>query len=245
VELTKERTTIAGGQEVLLRWLEQSTHPADLHCDGWVTHMVEATSGETFVGHLRVSYVTRESSFAAAPDGLHFMSEHRGWCLSFDDPKELWCRAHLYASKTPKSLLGRPNPPATWSLSRSIAPSPAVLEQDLLELHKIGERERELQLRRSSNPVVAFVRVDDGDRTGINWRRRGIGQEMYRFAAQELGTRGLVLMASSLQSPDAQALWARFESDPEMPTRQIRVPGSERSSETRLVLDYRNQAQSA
>jgi hypothetical protein len=245
--LTKERTTVVGTTGVLLRWLEHSTHPSDLHCEttGWITHMVDANHGEAYVGHLRVSYMTPESSRAAAPDGLHFMNANRGWCLNFEDPKELWCRAHLYAQKTPLSLRGLPDAPAPWGLSRALAPSLDVIEHDLLELHERGERERKEFIVRCINPEVTFVRVDDGNRSGTDWRHQGVASAMYALAARELGTRGMVLMASSLQSADAEALWAHFENDPGMPTRRIRVPGSKKPKETCLVLDYRKQKTSA
>ena len=241
--LTKEREATVGTTGVHLRWLEHSTHPSDLHCEttGWITHMVEASREAAYVGHLRVSYMTPESSLAAAPDGLHFMNVNRGWCLNFDDPKELWCRAHLYAERTPLSLRGLPDAPAPWSLSSTIAPSLDVIEHDLLELHERGERERKELIVRCINPTIAFVRVDDGHHSGTDWRHQGIASAMYVLAARELATRGMVLMASTLQTTDAQALWAHFENDPQMPTRRVRIPGSKKPKETCLILDYRKE----
>lgn len=240
-ELTQGRGAVVGTTGVRLRWLEHSTHPSDLHCEesGWITHMVEACYNDTNVGHLRVSYVTPESSRAAAPDGLHFMSVNRGWCLRFDDPVELWIRAHLYAEKTPLSLRDDPDRPAPWGLSRSHAPSLDVLEQDLRVLHEIGERKRKELLSYSSDPTIDFARVDNGERSGTNWQRRGIATGMYLLAAQELGARGMVLAASSLQSPEAEALWVHFESNPEIPTSRVKVPWPHPLKETRLILDYR------
>ena len=241
MNLTQERATTVVDQGLLLHWHEKSPHAADAHPEttGWIIHMVEAVCGDTTVGHLRVEYVTRESSYAAAPDGLHFMAINRGWCLDFDDLTDLWIRAHIHAEVTPLSLRRLPSSPAPWQLERAHAPAPDVIENDLRELHALGERERRTWLRDHATPKTAFVRVDDGERSGTDWRRRGIAQSMYRLAAQELGTRGLVLMASSLQSPSAQALWAHFEGDPQMPTKRVKVPGS-KSRELRLVLDYRN-----
>jgi hypothetical protein len=201
--------------------------------------MVEARCGETVVGHLIMVYATRENSYATTPDGLHFMDQHRGWCLNFDDPKDLWCGAHLYYGRTPLSLRSLDNPAAPYHLSRDDAPEADILEADLAEIHEIGERQRRSWLKGLSIPLVASARVDGGEKSGTNWRRQGIAKAMYRLAAQELGARGMVLMASSLQSDDAKALWARFESDPQMPTRRMKVPVSSKPGETRLGLDYR------
>jgi hypothetical protein len=235
--LLKEKIVPTGAGEVTLTWIEQSTHPADIICVGWVTHMVEARCAEELVGHLRVSYVTKRSSFAGAPDGLHFMSEHRGWCLNFNDQKDLWIHSHLHAKKTPLSSLKRAKFSCSW---QNDTPTSEEMENDLCELHKLGERARKEQLRLCATPLVAYASVYNEERSEVNWRRQGIARKMYLFAAQELGSRGQVLLAGDLQTEDAKALWKSFESDPNMPTRRVRIPTHDRTRKTRLVLDCRS-----
>ncbi len=205
---------------VRLLWLEESPHPSDVYsiARGWSVHMVQALHDECQIGHLRVAYVTDEDCRRVAPTGLHFMAQFRGWCLNFDDPVDLWIAAHLHASRTPISLRGSAALSPSWGLTRALAPAPPLLEQDLAALAAAYEPERESWLAHVTTPDVAFAYVDDGERTGSDWRRRGVAREMYRLAARVLGERGLVLRASTLQSDAAQAMWASFEADPTMPT---------------------------
>lgn len=237
-----QTNTVGGDLEVNVHWLEESPHPSDIGIvgAGWSTHMVEATWGETRVGYLRISYATREGSLRGAPTGLHFMSSNRGWCLRFDDPVELWLRAHLYAEKAPSSLRRKGDARPVWMLSREDAPTISEIEEDLARLNREAEVEREKWLKACGIPTIAFARVDDGEKTGVNWRRRGVAKKMYRVAGEELAKKDMVLMASTLQSAEAKALWESFERDLEMPTRWLSVENSKSGEVNRLVLDFRD-----
>jgi hypothetical protein len=220
---TKESYTTPNGQEVLLQWHETSPHVADAYpllC-GVLTHMIEAYCNEAKVGHLRVSYTTKESVRAVYPTGLMFLSSHHGWSLPFDDPCDLWVRAHLCASATPQSHLQKRQPLLSWQLSREDAPDAATIEKDLAVLHRRGIRERNAWCAATSVPVVVFVRVASGEYGTTNWQRQGIARTMYKMAAKKLGARGLSLRASTLQSDEAVEMWKSFEACQQMPTRQL------------------------
>lgn len=206
---------------------------------GYVAHLVEACGGGRRVGYLRIVYATAEQSYEVAPTGLHFLASNRGWCLQFDDQRELWLRAHLYARQTPRSFRGLAHPPAPWHLSKKDVPDSETVAADLAVIAAYGETERRRWLRWATIPTIAYSRVDDGEQSGTSWQRRGVAQAMYIAGARRLGARGMVLAAAVCQSPSAQALWAHFEAAPDVKTRRLRLPAGRGRQRLGLVLDYR------
>ena len=226
-----------------IRWWERSPDRQDdfPREKGYVTHLVEATADGKRVGYVRVGYADEELSYEASPTGLHFLAEHAGWCFDPDqeDARSLWCRVHLYAKRTPLSLAKRGKNTPFWMLREEDAPGAATIASDLAPILEWGQELRKKWLRWASTPSVAYSYVDNGQRSGVDWRRRGIGQEMYIHAARHLGSRGKVLARSSNLSPSAMALWNGMEASPAVRTAYLRLPTVRGGTSRKLVLDYR------
>jgi hypothetical protein len=83
----------------------------------------------------------------------------------------------------------------------------AAVKKDLAGFAKKIQRHVNELHQTSANPLVDYSKVgnDDTDLQGL-----GLGTAIYVYTARKLATQGTALLASGVQTPEAQATWARF-----------------------------------
>ena len=218
-------------------WHDRSTDIADAgpRESGMETSLLTVTHGPHRVGYLRISFTNRAILDATFPDPFHFADETTGASFGFKygtvTPATVWATAHQDLNLLPASWNGkRPAGASRWAMDPKDAPTdPAVLAADL----KVAARAYAKQMRGFLNtfkaPFVAYSHVDNqfdaqasGDGHPGNLRGTGVGRTMYLLAAQHLATTGRPLLASGIQTSEAQALWGRLVADPAVPTRRTK-----------------------
>lgn len=172
---------------------------ADRTPRGYVIHQIDALLDEQPVGYIRISFLSKSLCYQLMPTAWHYMDLHQGWCLPLDNLVRLWERAHSYARRSPAS---RPDL-ASWSISDTDVPDEQTMLSDLAILEKPYWRRMRKRIRTHCNtPMVEYSRVDE------KYRRQGIGTQLYIAMSKFLAeTYNFPLYASTLQSPEAEALW--------------------------------------
>lgn len=192
---------------------------------GYVIHLINAMLGDQPVGYIRTSFLSKSLGYQLMPTAWHYMKLHQGWCLSLDNIGSLWKSAHLYAGCCP---ISRPRL-ASWSISDKDIPDEETIRSDLQTLEKPYLRRMRREIRKHGNiPIVEYVKVEEA------YRRQGIGTQLYIMMAKFLAeTYDLPLYASTLQTPEAEALWQGM--------RQEGLPISRKiaGGKKRYCLDYR------
>jgi GNAT superfamily N-acetyltransferase len=166
---------------------------------GYVIHQIDALLDGQPVGYIRISFLSKSLCYQLMPTAWHYMTLHQGWYCPIDNVVKLWKNAHLYAKRCPAS---RPDL-TPWSISDEDIPDEETMLSDLAILEKPYWRGMRKKIRTHGNiPMVEYSKVDE------NYRRQGIGTQLYIAMAKFLAeTYDFPLYASTLQSPEAEALW--------------------------------------
>lgn len=192
---------------------------------GYLVRQIDAILDDQAIGYIRTSFLSKSLCYQLMPTAWHYMSLHQGWCCPIDDIVKLWKKVHLYAKRSPAS---RPDL-APWSISDKDIPHEATMLADLTILEKPYLRRMRRDIRKRGNiPMVEYSKVEESH------RRQGIGTKLYIMMAQFLAaTYNLPLYASTLQTPEAEALWQGMRQKG-LPIYRIMIGGRKR-----YYLDYR------
>lgn len=189
---------------------------------GWVVDEYSASIKGSKVGYLKASYISKErfDEHYPGPFGMfYWLDKIRGWSLGlrgrFDSEpqaldvtsEEFWKSFVTYAD--------------VWEYRNK--PMPDIKER-MKAIRKVMRKyQKEFQQFYDfhvDKPLVDFIRTRNdveweskewGDQERKDWRRNGISLALYEYAGRELGARGMVLYASSLQQPEAAAAWAAMK----------------------------------
>lgn len=202
---------------------------------GMETSMLTVTHGHHRVAYLRVSFTSKAILDDLFKSPFHWADENTGASFGFDyaEPTDakVWAAAYENLSVLPPSWNGtRPAGASRWVMDPKDAPTdPTVLAADLDVAAKMYAAQMRGFLSTYKNPFVAYSHVDDewdaqraGDGHPGNLRGTGIGSTMYILAAKHLATTGRFLISSGIQTPEAEALWARLAANPQVATRRTR-----------------------
>jgi hypothetical protein len=171
------------------------------------------------VGYIKVSYIPRKRFEEHYPNLFFWLDKIRGWSLGLrsgygaDDletlgkSEEFWKRLVTYAG--------------LWEYRNGPVPDLKIRMQEIRKVERKYEKEFQQFIDfHVDKPLVDFIRTrndvewkseDWGDKNRSDWRRNGISLALYEYAARDLGKRGLVLYASSLQQPEAAAAWEQMK----------------------------------
>lgn len=194
LRLQEEKTK--DGDEIRFSFVED-TKDYSGRKQGWVLHKLEAYVEEggyqKKVGYLKISYIPLERFQEVYPTIWHFMSHQKGWALGealdqLDDINVLWKALFVYVG-----YHSRPDVPEEEK--RQVIERTAQRHQ---------EEFREFRRFHVNKPLVDFIRVDP------NWRRKGIGQTLYKKGAEIMAQRGMKLHASGIQEDEAKAAWKKM-----------------------------------
>jgi hypothetical protein len=215
-------------------------------------------TGET-LGYLRLTKVDDESldrafgtdefmpfrfreNFGGHSYGLDYDEFHEGESnrnLSgqalLDLRRKMWYRAMRAHGKGCTTESGEHI--AYYALSERHTPaSDERIKQDLDELAASILPEIAQHRKAYQNPTPDYSRLKEaGPLAG-----QGYGTAMYIYAARKLGESGRMLRASGAQSPDAKALWARFEKLMPERVKPIKVKHRGGSVDNSRALDFRS-----
>lgn len=209
-------------------WQERSEHPADTNMGehGAVVHQLVGHSPATgvAVAYLRVEWFCPDALEEAFPDLWHFQAKVGGWSFDPDSLEDTWRAACRYR------VIAPPADAAQVSAQRMRSD----LDRAAAEL--CLQRQFDMRAEWGQFPFPAASKVEKVEGFGPG---QGVGAAMYSMAAELLGARGQVLWASTLQSEEAKALWAKLATGP-WPTRTLDLPahcpGAQPSQV--LCLDY-------
>jgi hypothetical protein len=219
-------------------WHDQSPDKSDLGPlrSGLTTSKMAVSRDGHEIGYVKASYITQESLDRLYPRTLPYLDMIRGWSIGYDwdhdlTPEKIWERAHRYG---PMGWKGAPPCPD---------PSGPEYEAGISALEKPYLKDFKLWQAWTRIPFVAYSQVLDTrglERKGIpgpSLRGTGLGTRLYELAARRLAEDGRVLAASGLQTPEAQAVWARMTAAG-YPIRTDTTPHRPGMKRSRLVLDY-------
>lgn len=172
---------------------------------GYIVQQIDVFLDGHPVGYIRISFLSKGLCYQLMPTAWHYMDLHQGWSCPMDNLVKLWKNTHLHARRCPAS---RPDL-APWSISDRDIPDEKTMVADLAILEKPYRRRMRKKIRSHGNiPIVEYSKVDKA------LRRQGIGTQLYIAMARFLAeTYDLPLYASTLQTPEAQALWQGMRRD--------------------------------
>lgn len=154
------------------------------------------------VGYIRVSWADEQLIAERMSDPLSFRRMFDGWCLSpADQVEKRWTQVQLYKH--------------VWPVDES-----TPLEERIRYLEAEAARaaaDQAVWYSWASVPTVAYIHLED------HLQGQGLGQELYLWAASQLGKEGKILRASTCQTPQAQASWSRMLADGSLPVKTATV----------------------
>jgi hypothetical protein len=187
---------------------------------GWQVDEYTASIKGSKVGYLKVAYIPRKRFEEHFPNLFFWLDKIKGWSLGLrtryeaDEPdtldlksEEFWKRFVTYAD--------------LWEYRNGPIPDLKIRMQAIKKVEKKYKKEFQQFIDfHVDKPLVDFIRTRNdvqweskewGDQERKDWRRNGISLALYEYAARDLGKRGLVLYASSIQRPEAAAAWEQMK----------------------------------
>lgn len=203
------------GKELEFKWIE-STDEVSVN-QGWIVHELKAFLDGDEVGYIKASYIPEERFEKVFPTVFHYLSNVRGKLIlnrgdgksvgsnrdEFpDDIKDFAESLHQYARGEMRT---HPDYPAYGD--EVSEEKWAEIAEYYVEKYKerYGDDYSRFREWYVNKPYVDYINVKR------EYRRRGIGFQLYKRMAEILGERGMVLYASSLQSEEAQAAWEKLK----------------------------------
>lgn len=194
------------GREIVFQRVEDSE--GDDNRGFQVDRIVASIDGEE-VGYLKLMYIPKERFGRYYGSIFNYLTQIGGKaCLPYDNPtvdyrkldeKQLR-RLIMYSTR---GGIFREREVESKSREELL-----MLAKDLekqLMTGSDGKEFRHFKKRLVNSPYVDFIRVDDG------MQRLGIGTALYLEGAKWMAEKGMRFRASTIQSKEAQAIWAEME----------------------------------
>lgn len=184
---------------------------------GFIVDLLTATAEGGNVGYIACEYMTAESFARFHPTVFNWMDQIAGKLVMPPGMET------LDLQQAPGSVLTEVA--SRLAAYRIASYEPTASLQDYADFSRwLAEADSHGSMRRFAAefrafskridyPFVTYVRTLPSARRGVAEDNSGlgIGTALYRVMAKELAARGMVLRASTLQSPEASALWRKFE----------------------------------
>lgn len=203
----------------------------------------EAFSSGRQVGYIKISYIPSEDVDYYYPTIFHYLDAARGWTIldydSYNDPgeypgdQEFAKEAHNRARSNPfKRLKDFPHYTEYDEVSDERWEELAeYYKEKIVETYK-DDFERYLKYH-VDKPIVHYIHVDE------EYRRRGIGFNLYKKMAKVLADKGMGLYASGLQSEYAEKAWSKLKEVLPVRKKTMPAPLAKGKTKTRYLIDYR------
>jgi hypothetical protein len=176
----------------------------------WDLYNFTIVVDEENIGLIRISVINIGRAQEAMPTAWDYMNATQGWSLRTQDLTHTWLHAHLHAGRAPQSIDKAP-----WAIFESDYPCGDAMRADLVHLDRAKgySKARDAFMRsRRDFAMVDWINIEDGsrNRSGINWRRMGLGSMLYRHAAKYMATLGYPIFSSTIISDAAKTCWKKM-----------------------------------
>lgn len=197
------------GRKIEIRWDTNTEKPNR----GFICHMATAwTENNECLGFLRVAYIDKNEYKRLVPTIWHHAQAFSGLCLgleSEDEPKK-------FTGERAKEFCERVN---QYLFSWGTQPAETVAELEM-RVKKNPKYKRLMENKKKSlnyhlmTPYVDYADVSGRNRMQLgitDQRGAGVGKLLYYGTSVALEDMGLPFFSSTLQSPEAEGIWKKFE----------------------------------
>ena len=209
--------------------------------DAYFEPQSEAFSSGKHVGYIKVIYIPSENVDKYYPSIFHYIDRAKGWQLldykSFSEPgeypghEEFAKKAHNRARSNPyKRVKDFPEYKEYENVTDKRWEELAGYYRGEIRKTFKDDFERYLSYY-VDKPVVDYIKVKK------QFRRNGIGFNLYKKMAKVLGDKGMVLYASGTQSEYAEKAWKKLKDVLPVKSKTVKLPSGD--SESRYFIDYR------
>jgi GNAT superfamily N-acetyltransferase len=201
---------------------------------GWQVHLIKAYIEGKQAGFIKLSYIPHERFKAWYPSLYHYKRHHGSYRLPGEygkytkEPLEQMDEEDL--REFLKYLYSAGKPWRKNDLEEQYGDADVKNKVELVKtLKTIAAKEEKFrndrnEFKRFKNyhvdkPIVDYIEVYDTENDSlrlktkfgnVNFRRQGLGTELYKKAARYLKEKGLKLYASGIQSAQAEAAWNKM-----------------------------------
>jgi len=209
--------------------------------DAYFEPQSEAFSSGKHLGYIKTSYIPSENVDQYYPTSLHFIDLTKGWQLldykSFSEAgeypghEEFVKKAH---NRARSNLYKRAKDFPDYNEFENVSDErwEELAEYYKEEIRKTFQEDFERYLNYYlDKPVVDYIKVKK------QFRRNGIGFNLYKNMAKVLADKGMALYASGTQSEYAEKAWKKLKDILPVKSKTVKLPSGD--SEARYFIDYR------